>query len=56
MGIKEQILKDAEAWALHASLRAEAVRLDEQYGTVEDAILMCMLHLWVLENLEEGNG
>lgn len=51
MNIKDQILKDAEAWALHAGLRAEAVILDERHGTVEDAILMCMLMLWAAENL-----
>ena len=42
----------AEAWALHAYLRSCALKLEGQYGTVEDALLMCMLHIWLIEELE----
>lgn len=51
--LREDLLREALAWATHAELRAGADILETKFGTVEDAILMCMFHLWASECLCE---
>lgn len=52
--LRISILSAGEAWGTHAYLRAGATHLIEQYGTVEDALLMCMYHATLLKELEDA--
>ena len=51
--MRDRMLRMAEEWAHHAYLRSDASPQFQQPGDVEEALLSCMLYLWVAENLEE---
>jgi hypothetical protein len=50
--VRAYLERQAEQWALHAYLRTCAIPKCSIPGDVEEALLMCLFHLWALENLE----
>lgn len=51
--LKESVKACAEMYAHTAYLRSSATTLLTEYGTVEDALLMCMYLLTALKDLED---